>query len=49
MHATFFVRLIERHANRITVVHALHGGHLVHLVHAEQVGGLISDWARDLR
>jgi pimeloyl-ACP methyl ester carboxylesterase len=24
------------------------GGHLVHLVHAERVGGLISDWARDL-
>lgn len=24
------------------------GGHLVHLVQARQVGGLISDWARDL-
>jgi pimeloyl-ACP methyl ester carboxylesterase len=26
----------------------LPGGHLVHLVHAERLGGLISDWARDL-
>lgn len=27
---------------------ALPGGHLVHLVHAERVGRLIADWARDL-
>ncbi|HEY0584242.1 MAG TPA: alpha/beta fold hydrolase [Chloroflexota bacterium] len=26
----------------------LSGGHLVHLVHARRVGGLIADWARDL-
>jgi 4,5:9,10-diseco-3-hydroxy-5,9,17-trioxoandrosta-1(10),2-diene-4-oate hydrolase len=26
----------------------LPGGHLVHLVHAERLGGLIADWARDL-
>jgi pimeloyl-ACP methyl ester carboxylesterase len=30
-------------------LHTLSGGHLVHLVHAERVGQLISDWARDLR
>jgi pimeloyl-ACP methyl ester carboxylesterase len=29
-------------------LHRLSGGHLVHLVHARRVGGLISDWARDL-
>jgi pimeloyl-ACP methyl ester carboxylesterase len=27
---------------------SLPGGHLVHLVHATRVGGLISEWARDL-
>ena len=27
---------------------SLRGGHLVHLVQANRVGGLISDWARDL-
>jgi pimeloyl-ACP methyl ester carboxylesterase len=27
---------------------SLAGGHLVHLVHARRVGGLITDWARDL-
>jgi pimeloyl-ACP methyl ester carboxylesterase len=27
----------------------LPGGHLVHLVHAERVGGMIADWARSLR
>jgi pimeloyl-ACP methyl ester carboxylesterase len=30
------------------VLRRLPGGHLVHLVHAERLGGLISDWARDL-
>jgi pimeloyl-ACP methyl ester carboxylesterase len=30
-------------------LHSLSGGHLVHLVHATRVGGLISEWARDLR
>lgn len=29
-------------------LHALPGGHLVHLVHAERVGRLIASWARDL-
>jgi pimeloyl-ACP methyl ester carboxylesterase len=29
-------------------LHTLRGGHLVHLVHARRVGGLIADWARDL-
>jgi pimeloyl-ACP methyl ester carboxylesterase len=27
---------------------SLPGGHLVHLVHAQRVGGLIADWAHDL-
>jgi pimeloyl-ACP methyl ester carboxylesterase len=29
-------------------LHTLRGGHLVHLVHARRVGGLICEWARDL-
>jgi pimeloyl-ACP methyl ester carboxylesterase len=29
-------------------LHTLAGGHLVHLVHARQVGNLIVDWAHDL-
>jgi pimeloyl-ACP methyl ester carboxylesterase len=29
-------------------LYMLRGGHLVHLVHARHIGGLISDWARDL-
>ena len=29
-------------------LHSLRGGHLVHLVHAQRVSGLISDWAHDL-
>jgi pimeloyl-ACP methyl ester carboxylesterase len=30
-------------------LYTLGGGHLVHLVHAERVGQLISNWARELR
>jgi pimeloyl-ACP methyl ester carboxylesterase len=30
-------------------LHRLHGGHLVHLVHARRVGRLVEDWARDLQ
>lgn len=30
-------------------LHLLPGGHLVHLVHARQVGRLIGDWARSVR
>jgi pimeloyl-ACP methyl ester carboxylesterase len=30
-------------------LHTLPGGHLVHLVHADTVGRLIEEWARDLR
>jgi pimeloyl-ACP methyl ester carboxylesterase len=29
-------------------LYGVQGGHLVHLVHARRVGGLISEWARDL-
>jgi poly(3-hydroxyoctanoate) depolymerase len=29
-------------------LHSVRGGHLVHLVQAQRVGELISDWARDL-
>jgi pimeloyl-ACP methyl ester carboxylesterase len=37
-------------ANRIpnASLHSVRGGHLVHLVHAQRIGHLISDWARDL-
>jgi len=30
-------------------LHTLGGGHLVHLVHAERVRGLLADWARGVR
>ncbi len=32
-----------------TTLHTLGGGHLVHLVHAERVGQLISNWARGMQ
>ena len=37
-------------ADRIpnATLHSVRGGHLVHLVQANRVGGLIADWARDL-
>jgi pimeloyl-ACP methyl ester carboxylesterase len=34
---------------RNATMHTLDGGHLVHLVHADEVGALIDAWARSLR
>jgi pimeloyl-ACP methyl ester carboxylesterase len=36
------------HSMPNATLHTLAGGHLVHLVNAHRVGGMIDDWARDL-